>query len=163
MSVNLSLIWCSRLFGCYNFSSVSCCKSHQLCLYPGLHHSCETFISGTHSPITSLADARYLVSSPAGCCLLSWCSPGSTNNCRTLVILEMGLLWCSLGGFQCPVLISSHFPEPGKDLSPECLGIKALLWLCYIEPCIWNRTVRIIFCECIFHMFFPEPSVLTAQ
>lgn len=82
MGVNLSLILCSRFFGCYNFSSVSCCKSHRLCLYPGLLHSCEALISGTHSSVSGLADACYLVSSPAGSCLLSWCSPGSTNDCR---------------------------------------------------------------------------------
>lgn len=146
IGVNLSSIQCSGLFGCYNFSSVSCCKTHRLCLYPGLHHSCETLISGTHSPITALADACCLVSSPAGSWLLFWYSPGTTNNCGTLVNLETGLLCCSLGGPPCPVLISTHFPEPGKDLSPGCLGIKALLWLCHIKPWIWNRLVHHIFC-----------------
>lgn len=139
MGVNLSLIRCSRLFGCYNFSSVSCCKTHRLRLYPGLHHSCETLISRTHSPITALADACSLVSSPAGSWPLFWCPLGTTDDCGALVN-------CSLGGPPRPVLISTHFPEPGKDLSPGCLGIKALLWLCHTKPWIWNRLVRHIFC-----------------
>lgn len=164
MGVNLSLMWCSRLFGCYNFSSVSCCKTHRLCLRPGLHPSCETLISGTHSSIASLADACCLVSSPAGSWLRSWCSPGTTNNRGTLVILEMGLQQCSLGGPQCPVLFSAHFPEPGEDLSPGCLGIKALLRLCDITPGTWNRAVHhVVFCECTLPMFFAEPCVLTAR
>lgn len=157
MGVNLSSICCSGVFGCYNFSSVSCCKTHQLCLYPGFHHSCETLISETHSPITALADVCCLVHSPAGSWLLSWYPPGTTSNCETLVIPEMGLLWCSLGGPQCPLLISSRFPEPGKDLSPGCLGIKALLWLCCIKPWIWNRLVH--------HSIFPwmYPSLHSLQ
>lgn len=153
-----------RLFGCYNFSSVSCCKTHRLCLHSGLHPSCETLISGTHSSTAGLAEACCLVSSPAGSWLRSWCSPGTTNNCGTLVILEVGLLRCSLGGPHCPVLLSAHFPERGKDLSPGCLGIKALLRFCYIKPWTWNRVVHhFMFCECTLHMFFAEPCVLTAK
>lgn len=150
MHVNLSLIWCSRLFECYNFSSVSCYKTYRLCLYPGLHPSCETLISGTHSSITGLAHACDLVSSPAGSWLCSWCSPCTTNNCGTPVIPE----WndCSLGGPQCPVLVSTHFPKLGKDLSPGCLGIKALLRLCYIKPWTWNRAVHHV----IFLWMYPS-------
>ena len=160
MGINLSLIWYSRLFGCDNFSSVSCCKTHRLCLYyPGLHPSCETLISSTRSSIAGLADACCLVSSPAGSWLCSWCSPGTTNNCGTLVILEIGLLRCSLGGPQCPVLISAHFSEPGKDLSPGGLGIKALLRLCSVKPCTWNWAVHHV----IFLWMYPSYVLCRAQ
>ena len=64
MDVNLSLIWCSKFFGYYNFSSVSCRKSHWLCRCPGLHRSCETLISATQpSTAAGLADACSGVSS----------------------------------------------------------------------------------------------------
>lgn len=152
MGVNLSSICCSRVFGCYNFSSVSCCKTHQLCLYPGFHHSCETLISETHSPITALADVCCLVHSPAGSWLLSWYPPGTTSNCETLVILEMGLLWCSLGGPQRPLLISSHFPEPGKDLSPGVWESK--LSCDFVVLNLGSETglsIIVFFRECILH------------
>lgn len=164
MGVNLSSIRCSRLFGCYNFSSVSCCKTHWLRLYPGLHHSCETLISGTHSPITALADACCLVSSPAGSWLLFWCSPGTANNCGTLVNLETGC--CAAPWVALHVLYL--FPLISLNLGRIChQGVWESKLSCdfVILNLGFETGLFIIFsvCECVLHTFFAEPCVLPAK
>lgn len=141
IGVNLSSIQCSGLFGCYNFSSVSCCKTHRLRLYPGLHHSCETLISGTHSPITALADACCLVGSPAG--------SGSSSDTllAPLTTVELLSIWRQAAVISW-VALHVLYLFPLLLNWKDCLGCleSALLWLCHIKPWIWNRLVHHIFC-----------------
>lgn len=98
------------------------------------------------------------MSSPANACLLSWCSPGTTNDCGTLVIPEIGLLWCSLGGPQCPVLISSHFSEPSGDLPPSYLESKLYSDFAVVNPGVEiGLSFILLLCEYVhIYWYFAE-------